>query len=1023
MRNMQTPVIYNIASIALKKPDAIAVVYENHHLTYRQLDKHITKISHYLANNYHHNNDATIAIYLEPGVYLPGVLLAGMKAGFACVPLSNEYPMERTRMIIEDACASLIITTKSIYQRDKLAAVEKTVLFLEDLIDLPESVGAGKQPQVTSNNLAYILYTSGSTGIPKGVAIEHGNMSYYLNRFNQDIWPLTRAPLPLTSSLIFAAAITQLYAPLLRGDTLHILPKGILHQYPRLLNWYRRHPGGALYCVPTLWEELLNYIHQRQGIESLPLPQTVFLSGEQVSNDLKNRTFREIPGVRLYNLYGPTEATANSSFSELSPQRPVTIGRALRGSELLIVDENCQSVAPGEPGEICILGDGVARGYLNRAPLTRERFFTVERQGRRCRAYRSGDTGRVLADGEVLCCGRQDRQIKINGIRIEPEEVEQVLQRHAAIAKAIVLRDDSLTSPRLVAWLIAATTERLSSQALRQYLAQQLPAVMIPGSFIWLDAIPKLPNGKLDFGRLPPPSPQRPALSTPWVAAAGELEQEVIDIWQQVLGIDNPGVNDNFFDLGGNSLQLMQVRQRIRQQLYADIDHDCFFTNPTPRLLAGVIPYYCNDEDSSRHSDTTFTGLSSQQHYFLTLEQLSDSPRAYQIYFAIDIQGALNENAVNHSLSRILEQNAILRTRFDPHQDNGFGATTVPATGITLCRHKVRLPDTRPQWDKALLQLAYNDATESEQRALAAFWLLEQAPEHHVLLGRIHHAVFDHDAIAPFFRQFVTCYQAFLAGDTAYRINVPWQYADYCRQQERETTRRHQQGLAFWRQRLTDYRRQGVLPLQQRPLLADGANHLVTLSARLSRQLRRFSRQQQVTPFITLLTLFTLLLRRYTDYRCHPVGIPLSDRTSLENADVIGCFVTMASFFIPINDGDSLQQLLQCGKKQLFLLLENHNLSWQEVMSALRHTPDSALLNFSICFNYMTALPQQHNSNNCEFNVREIYHQQAKLDLTLLIQEGHCLTLCFNYNPDIYPQKKIKYLAQKYCELLSGLSN
>ncbi|WJY13812.1 amino acid adenylation domain-containing protein [Pectobacteriaceae bacterium CE90] len=1011
-----------VTSISLARPENTAVIYGSNKLTYRQLEIHTTRIAHYLASHYPKNKNGKIAIYLEPGLYLPVILLSIMKAGFTYIPLSHFHPLERINTIIDDSLSFLIITTKDIYQRDKLVKLGKTTLFLEDLIVLPEGAITGNLPQVTADDLAYILYTSGSTGIPKGVAIEHGNMRYYLNWFNEDLWPLTRACLPLTSSLSFAAAVTQLYAPLLRGDTLYILPKDILHHYPDLLNWYQQHPDGALYCVPTIWEELLNYTRQRRDIESLRLPKTVFLSGEAVSNNLKNRTFREVPDIRLFNLYGPTETTANGSFTELSPQRPVTIGKALRGSELLIVDEQCQPVIPGKVGEVCILGDGVAQGYINRDALTRERFFTVERQGRSYRAHRTGDLGKVLDDGEVLYLGRCDRQVKINGIRIEPEEIEQILQCHAGIAKAVVRCDDSLTTPRLIAYLIAAG-ERLTLKALRQYLAERLPVAMIPGSFIYLDAIPKLPNGKLDVKRLPPPSPLRPALQTPYATAANKLEQELIDIWQEVLGIVDPGANDNFFELGGNSLQVMQVRRRIRQQLYADIDHDCFFANPTPRALAGVVPYYCNDESNSDDDNNAEPRLSSQQRYFLTLELLSENPWAYQIYFAIDIRGDLNENAINHSLSRILEQNAILRTRFDLDSGDGFGGIA-PAVKVTVARRKVTLPDAHPLRDSVLLELARAEPAEFEQLPIVDFQLLEQAPQHHVLLGRVHHTLFDHDAIAPFFHQFVSYYRAFLAGDTAYRINSPWQYADYCRQQTCEDTpARHQQELAFWRQTLAGYRRQGALPPQAlRPTVAEGRNYLITLSTDLSHQLRHFSRQRQVTPFITLLTLFNLLLQQHTDYQRRPIGIPISDRTSQDNADIMGCFVNMTSFFMPIDSGDTLKSLLERCKKQLFPLLEHQHLSYQDVVNALRNTADETLLHFSVGFNYLTALPEKENSNSCEFSVSEIYHQQARLDMTLLIQDADCFTLCFNYNPGIYPEENIKNLARKYCELLSELS-
>ncbi|MDC9606045.1 AMP-binding protein [Xenorhabdus griffiniae] len=1019
MNDSLLPIFNKIDRIAEDKFDSIAVMFEEQSQTYLQLKQTSTRIAHYLFNEFgQKNRSGVIAVYLDPCLHLPTIFLAIMKAGFTYVPLSDFHPLERIATIINDSSSFLVITSREINQRNNLTSLSKTVQFIEDLMALPESLPPCALPDVAADDLAYILYTSGSTGTPKGVLIEHANMDYYLNWFNEDLWPVTRTRLPLTASLSFAAAVTQLYAPLLRGDTLHILPKNILQQYPVLLNWYRQYPDGALYCVPTIWEELLNYVRQQCDTDAQLLPKTVFLSGEVVSNNLKNRTFREVPDICLFNLYGPTEATANGSFSRLWPENSVTIGNALRGSELLIVDEQCLEVEPGEVGEICIMGDGVSRGYINREDLTHQRFYKVERQGRTWRVHRTGDLGKMLNNNEVLYLGRCDQQFKINGVRIAAEEIEHALISHTGIAKAIVRCDDSLTTPRIIAYLVA-THVRIAETELRRFVSTKLPTVMVPACFIYLNAIPKLPNGKLDTHRLPKPSPLRPSLAIPFVSAANELEQEIIDIWQDVLGIVNLGANDNFFELGGNSLKIMQVRYRIRHQLYADIDFDCFFANPTPRMLASVVPYYSNN-DIVRHDDKDESQgiLSSQQRYFLTLELMNENLGLYQIYCAIDIHGSINKSAVNHSVSRILEQNAVLRTQFDLNSDP-ICSRIVPVSAVNVPLLNVVLPEERPLRDRVLLEIACRELAGFEQSPLADFWLLENAPEHHVLLCRVHHTLFDHDAITPFFRQFVSYYQAFLAGDTMYRIKADWQYADYCRKQRKvNTSEQCVKETEFWRQTLAGYRRQGAVssPALQSSQ-SEGHNYLVTLNAEQSAQLRHFSQQNNVTPFITLLTLFSLALQK-TAYCNQPIGIPTTDRVSQEDADTIGCFVNMTSFFIDINSEEPFNHLLTRCKKHVFSLLENQHLPYQDIVNALRHSPNKSLLYFSTGFNYLTTLPETININNCQLSINEIYSHYFKLDLTLLIQDAESFTLCFNYNPQVFSEGNLKALSKEYLALL-----
>ncbi|RYC37662.1 non-ribosomal peptide synthetase [Pectobacterium zantedeschiae] len=1009
-----------ISEWSLKSPNKTAVEFNGDRLSYQQLETRSRLLADYLLSRYPNNKRGRIAVYLEPGVMMPVVLLAILKAGHTYVPLSHFHPSERIIQILDDSSAFLLISTRSMLNKTAIDKVFSSTLVLEDIHYPAES--AATLPPVSENDLAYILYTSGSTGKPKGVAIEHRNLSYYLNWFNEDVWPETCATLPLTSTLSFAAAVTQLYAPLLRGDTLFILPADSLNEPEVLLRWHQQHPEGAIYCVPTVWDELLRY--QKSSSHAWALPKTVFLSGEPVSFDLKERTFEQIPNVRLFNLYGPTETTANCSFAELKPGKSVTLGKALRGSEILIVDESLRPVSEGEEGEICAIGEGVARGYINRDELTQQRFFTHVSGDKRYWGHRTGDLGKRTPEGEIVYLGRLDRQIKINGIRIEPEEVEIVLRQHADIDTALVRPIQENGRQRLVAYLVSRNPS-LATNDLRRFLQDKLPRAMHPAHFIMLETLPKLPNGKLDVSRLPAPCPQRPELGYPVKTAGNELEQELIDIWQEVLGFRELGANDNFFDLGGDSLQAMKARLLIRKRLFSEIDYPLFFNNATPHLLAFIVPYYVNDDEPTfdgGKTDTEECAPSSQQRYFLTLDQLSPEPSVYQLAFRLTIDGTLDESAVEWSIRRILEGNPVLRTRFDL---DGILCLEgdYPTEAIQIERLTALPPGgfANTLSDRQLLELVNTPEMDIEHSPLICFHLVSLTTQRHILLVRVHHTVFDHDAIGLFFSQFVEYVRAYSAGDRSYKIGDGERHLRYRQQQLRIKDKCYPIERQFWLNKMEDYLTAGA-DATAFPLSAsqDGENYWCILSDTLTQAIKHYAQQHRTTPFVCMLTAFTLLLKT-TDYRHVPIGIPVSNRMLTDNATTIGCFVNMVTYYDDSPAQESFNTLLARSQNKVHAILDNQTLPYDVLMTDVRAKGWSDRLRFPVSFNYLTAMPPAVRLNDAEYRIADIANRQARLDLTLSVYDDEALTLCFNYQQAAFKAEDIAVLSHQYHQILMDM--
>ncbi|SBS34864.1 Tyrocidine synthase 3 [Marinomonas spartinae] len=1024
-------VFNDISKQSVLNPTKEAVLFQGENLSFSELEYYSNRLANYLIINiktakkldFNKGSDAkNIAVFLEPSLFLPVVILAIMKAGLSYVPLSSFLPVRRIQQILDDSQACLTITSRRLFEQYNVLAETTSVLIMDD-IDL--SNGLSDRPVIDSeeNPIAYTLYTSGSTGRPKGVEVEHSSLSYYLHWFNTHLWTKTEAILPLTSSLSFAASLTQLFTPLLRGDTLHILPAGILNQPEALLEWYQDKPNAALYCVPTIWSELLDY---KQSLDrDVVLPKTLFLSGEAVPEVLKERTFAEVDNVRLFNLYGPTETVANCSFSELEQGTPVTLGHAIEGSHIFLLDKQGLLVGDGEVGEICVSGPGVAYGYSNQPLLTAKHFFLHQQQ----KAYRTGDLGQFNHHGELLYLGRQDNQVKVNGVRIELADIEENLRQHPNVSNAVVL----FTDMGLIAYLLCR--EHVKVNELRSFMLERCPGAMIPSQFICLDAFPKLPNGKLDRNRLPSPAPVRPDLDTIFQPAANDLEQELIDIWQEVLGFCNLGAEDDFFDLGGNSLHAMRARTLIRQRLYSNIDFSLFFHNTTPRKLAMVVPYYIDDEDMASQMFTEsltipaedFSELSSQQSYFLALEQTSSQPKAYHPAFLIRAQGKADIQGIEWSVKRVLESNPVLRSQFDlDHFTVKEGGIATEAIHIAKRDFQSMGMSSDHLSHQDLLALADLPDIDLENTPAISLAILMFPKNVYMLICRVHHSVFDHDSIGLFFDQFTQAYRAFIAGDYSFASEVYHQYAPYVKWQKTQPCHSDklvdQEEWRFWLTTLEGYLGRGAdASAFEMKAAPSGQGLSITLTDSFSQAIRHFAHQKNTTAYVLLLTLFNLALNRETPYKKTTIGLPVSNRALLQGNNQIGCFVNMMTYFESVEDTSNVVMQLEASSKKLYNMLENQMVPYQMLSTELRKKGWADRLHSPVIFNFLNDVISTVKIDQCEFNVTHIVEQFGRCDLILTVDDCPEFVLNFDYENSTFTKEQMSRFAQCYLQLISSL--
>ncbi|MEN8656109.1 amino acid adenylation domain-containing protein [Streptomyces sp. 21So2-11] len=557
------------------QPDAVAVVFGDQELTYAQLNTRANQLAHHLRS-LGVGPETLVGVCLERGLDIIVSLLAVLKAGGAYVPLDPDYPTERLAFMLADTAAPVLLTQHSL--RDRLPTGAHTVV-CGDTDTISTQPHTNPDNHTTPDNLVYVIYTSGSTGTPKGVMTEHRSLSAQAWEMRRHYRIEQGDAFLQFASMTFDVGTENVFTTLLAGGKLVVRAT---EWTPELLaDMIARYKIVTTNLPPAVWEQMFSYLEPSR-LTSL---RQLVLGGEALSAALVSKWFQRF-SVPLCNAYGPTETTVTATTAIVnSAHGGVPIGRPIANTEVFVVDDADGLVPIGVPGELLVGGAGVARGYLNRPELTAEKFVEVEIAGQTRRVYRTGDLVRWLPTGDLEFLGRIDDQVKIRGIRIELGEIESRLAAHEDVAQVVVtVREDSPGDKRLGAYVVPQHDTHPMASTLRPWCATTLPDFMVPSAFIILEALPLTPNGKVDRRALPAPDTDRPDLAAHYVAPRNDTETIIADIWAQVLGIDQVGIHDNFFDLGGHSLLATRVVVDARARGFQLSPKDILKTPTVARL-------------------------------------------------------------------------------------------------------------------------------------------------------------------------------------------------------------------------------------------------------------------------------------------------------------------------------------------------------------------------------------------------------------------------------------------------------
>jgi amino acid adenylation domain-containing protein len=577
---------YTIADLfrqqVARTPDAIAIVYQDRHLSYRELDQTSSRLASYLQG-LGVSAEMLVGLCLERSENLVVSLLGILKAGGAYVPLDPSHPKERLSFVIEDSGLSILLASAQTRSHLPVNLHGASIIDVNELPTIAESAPE-KMHAAIASSLAYVMYTSGSTGKPKGVMVEHRNVVNFFWGMDGVIGNVPGVWLAVTS-VAFDISVLELLWTLTRGFTVVILGED---RTGTIAEQIALHNVTHLQMTPSLARMLTL---DTNAFSTLGRLKKMLLGGETVPASLVHR-IRQVFKGELYNMYGPTETTIwSTTYTIQEFGATVPIGQPIANTQIYILTDSLKPVAPGEPGELFIGGDGVARGYLRRPQLTVERFIVVPEISA-APIYRTGDLVRMAAEGNLEFLGRADYQVKLRGHRIELGEIEAALEQRPGVSQAVVvLRDDREGDPRLVAYLVVDETGQAESGMMRSTLQSALPEIMVPSAFVFLPAMPLTENGKIDrkaLINLPPPSTVMISASIERESSdVNAMERAVARVWQEALGLPAVGVDENFFDLGAHSLTVAEVQLKLQTALSREVSLVDLFQFTTVRSLAG----------------------------------------------------------------------------------------------------------------------------------------------------------------------------------------------------------------------------------------------------------------------------------------------------------------------------------------------------------------------------------------------------------------------------------------------------
>ncbi|MCX7920819.1 MAG: amino acid adenylation domain-containing protein [Clostridia bacterium] len=995
-----------------KTPENIAVVFKDKQLTYKEMNIRANQLARVLREK-GIKPDSIVGIMVERSIEMIIGIMGILKAGGAYLPISPEYPQDRVRFMLEDSCTGILLTHKGFAQN---------LDFQGDIINLDEAglwngdgsnLGRLNLPQ----SLAYVIYTSGSTGKPKGAMIEHYSV---INRIN---WMHKKYPIDCSDTILqktpftFDVSVWELFWWSFVGARVCMLEPGGEKDPEVIAATIKNYNVTTMHFVPSMLGIFLQHLEETGGYERLTGLRQVFASGEALTLPQVykfNKLLYQRNGTKLSNLYGPTEATVDVSYFDCSTGQEievVPIGKPIDNIKLYITDKDNNLCPVGVPGELCIAGDGLARGYLNRAELTAEKFTPNPFETGK-KMYKTGDLTKWLNNGNIEFLGRIDHQVKIRGFRIELGEIESQLLKNGSIKEALVLsREDSQGNKYLCAYVVSE--EEITITELREYLLRDLPDYMIPSYFVLLENMPLTVNGKVDRGALPEPGGVMNT-GVEYVPPENPIEEKLVDIWRELLRVERIGVNDNFFEVGGHSLKAVALKARIAKEFNIDVTLDDIFREPRIKGLAKCIE---NGEYKGYLSvkpveDREYYPVSFAQNKLVMLNSIENIETAFNMPGGILIEGNIDIKRVEDAFRELVNRHEALRTSFELR--NGEPVQII---------HK--------EVDFRLEYLESEDAPEDVFKKFVRVFDLTKAPllraglselsdKKHLLVYDMHHLISDGTSIAILIKEFLFLYygQDLPEIKVRFRDFVEWQNkrieSNKLKKQEAYWTNVFKEGfpsvnmpLDFERGEKTRYRTNTLS---------------LVIPGEAADKIKAFANKQNLTLNIVFFTLYEIILSKYSGQENIVVGTVVAGRNHEELENVIGEFSYALPVKMAIREQDELWDILQQAKKALIDVYDNQEYPFERIVNNQEiyketmlnfHSEVEAKLNYEYGGVKFTGYEFRKNITNLDYRM-DIFLNSAEINNTEIV-------CALEYNTSLFKEDTMQTFLKNFNSLIEGV--
>ena len=989
-------------------PKTIAAVFEDEKIDYQTLNKRANQFAHYLHNQGVEPN-TLIGVVLSRSLDLIVTLLSIMKAGCAYLPLDSTHPIERIQLILKDSKAENLITQSAL--RKTFSRFQgKTILLDKEREEISVERTTPLKIIKDLKRLVYVIYTSGSTGKPKGVEIEEGALNNLLCSVQKHIHCKLRDNWLALTTISFDISNLEILLPLSEGATVVLASEEAVSDPEQIKKLLEREKITIAQATPSTWQMLTDW--GWKGKDDL----TVLCGGESLPKKLANKLVNL--SKNLWNMYGPTETTIWSSMKKItSSTRNISLGSPLDNTEFYVLDANKKMVPVGVTGELYIGGACLARGYRHRGQLTKERFVSTSFG----KLYKTGDLVRYLSNGELEYIGRLDHQVKVRGYRIELGEIEEGLKQCGDIKQVVALVYENKPGDTRIGAYYQGSTSR---KEIKKALKESLPSYMIPSVYIKVDQFPLTPNGKVDRKALPKPKEVDTDLD--YLSPHNSYEEKLANIFETFLGIDKISIDANFFVLGGHSLLAAQAITEVNKMFCIDLPLRTLFECPTIETIAKQVEKGLKESvypvSIFKGPKQDFYELSSSQRRLWFLEQLNPNTALYTIPLTLELSGFLERSCLQKAIKVILQRHEILRAVMKQDEE-GVKQGIQKFSQVSIKYVDFSEEENPKQHAQKHISKEAKKSFDLLKGPLYRFELICLSEEKHFLFLNFHHIIFDGFSTKLLLEEIKVLYEAFLNGETPSLQEISPQYGDFVRWQERYHNRlKEKEDIAWWEKKLEGPIDPLLLPfdsLRPQNLRYDGSTLDFQIGKKELSKLRELAKKEKTTLFSVVLTVFHLLLSRYSSQQEMIIGVPISGRIHESLNAMMGCFIETLALRTTSKNSDTFKELLKRTKKEIIEAYKHQYVPFDKLVEKLSiersfsHSPI-----FQVMLNMLPKLSVRE-VGGMKTQLRQEDRGQSHFDLSLSLQESsQGLSGIFEYSSELFNRKTIKRMVTHFINLL-----